>query len=274
MSRAGYYRRLDEQAPREHDMELRDRIQRIVLEHRRYGYRRVEADLRRQGLVVNHKKVLRIMREDDLLAARKRRWVATTDSNPCGSGYPNLLPHLKLDGVDQLWQSDITYIRLRESFVYLAVVLDAFSRRVVGWRLGETIEAELALGALRQALELRQPAPGLVHHSDQGVQYSSRAYVELLTSRGVVISMSRRGNPYDNAKAESFIKTLKAEEVELRNYRDLEDARTSIGEFLEEVYNRRRLHSALGYRPPEEFEALLPAAPTTMRNPSYEFSKA
>lgn len=274
MSRAGYYRRLKKQAPREHDMELRDRIQRIVLENRRYGYRRVGAELRRQGLVVNHKKVLRIMREDDLLAAQKRRWVATTDSNPCGTGYPNLLPHLKLDGLDQLWQSDITYIRLRESFIYLAVVLDSFSRRIIGWQLGRTLEAELALGALRQALELRQPAPGLVHHSDQGVQYASRAYVELLTNRGALVSMSRRGNPYDNARAESFIKTLKAEEVELRRYRDIDDARSSIGEFLEEVYNRRRLHSALGYQPPEEFEASLPAAPKKMRNPSYEFSKA
>ena len=274
MSRAGYYRRLDERAPAEHDMELRDRIQRIALEHRSYGYRRVTAELRRQGLVVNHKKVLRIRRADDLLAARKRRWVATTDSHPCGAGYPNLLPHLKLDNVDQLWQADITYIRLRESFVYLAVVLDAFSRRVVGWRLGRTLEAELALGALRRALEQRRPAPGLVHHSDQGVPYASRAYVELLESRGAIISMSRRGNPYDNARAESFIKTLKAEEVELRRYRDLDDARASIGEFLDEVYNRRRLHSALGYRSPEEFEALLPAAPATMRNPNYEFSKA
>lgn len=262
------------QAPREHELELRDRIQRIALEHRRYGYRRVAAELRRQGLVVNHKKVLRILREDDLLAAQKRRWVATTNSNPCGSGYPNLLPHLKLDGVDQLWQADITYIRLREAFVYLAVVLDSFSRRVVGWQLGRTLAAELALGALRQALELRRPAPGLVHHSDQGVQYASHAYVELLESRGAVISMSRRGNPYDNARAESFIKTLKAEEVELRRYRDIDDARASIGEFLDEVYNRRRLHSALGYRPPEEFEKLLAAPPATMRNPKYEFSKA
>lgn len=274
MSRAGYYRRLHEQAPREHDMELRDRIQRIVLEHRRYGYRRVTAELRRQGLVVNHKKTLRIMRADDLLAAQKRRWVATTDSNPCRCGYPNLAPFVKLDNVDQLWQADITYIRLREAFVYLAVVLDAFSRRVVGWQLGETLEAELALGALRQAIELRRPAPGLVHHSDQGVQYASRAYVELLEQHGAVISMSRRGNPYDNAKAESFIKTLKSEEVELRRYRDLDDARASIGEFLEEVYNRRRLHSALGYRPPEEFEALLPKTPAALRNPSYEFFKA
>ena len=274
MSRAGYYRRLHKQAPREHDMEVRDRIQRIVLAHRRYGYRRVTAELRRQGLVVNHKKVLRIMRADDLLASQRRGWVATTDSNPCGAGYPNLLPYVKLGGIDQLWQADITYIRLREAFVYLAVVLDAFSRRVIGWRLGRTLEAELALGALRQALELRQPAPGLVHHSDQGVQYASRAYVALLEQQGAVVSMSRRGNPYDNAKAESFMKTLKSEEVHLRRYRDLDDARASIDEFLEEVYNRRRLHSALGYRPPEEFEALLPAAPKTLRSPSYEFSKA
>jgi transposase InsO family protein len=274
VSRAGYFRRLRAAAPREHDMELRDRIQRIVLAHRRYGYRRVTAQLRREGLAVNRKKVLRLMRADNLLALQSKRYVLTTDSNHNIPVYPNLLPHLKLDGLDQIWQSDITYIRLRERFVYLAVVLDAFSRRVVGWRLGPTLEAELAVGALRQALEARRPAPGLVHHSDQGVQYASRAYVELLEGRGAVISMSRRGNPYDNAKAESFMRTLKSEEVDLRQYRDLADAEASIGEFLVEVYNRRRLHSALGYLPPAEFEALQPAAPTAARNPKYEFSKA
>ena len=274
MSRAGYFRRLRAAAPREHDMELRDRIQRIVLAHRRYGYRRVTAQLRREGLAVNRKKVLRLMRADNLLALQAKRYVLTTDSNHHIPVYPNLLPHLKLDGLDQIWQSDITYIRLRERFVYLAVVLDAFSRRVIGWRLGPTLEAELAVGALRQALQTRRPAPGLVHHSDQGVQYAARAYVELLEQHGAVLSMSRRGNPYDNAKTESFMRTLKSEEVELRQYRDLADAEASIGEFLEDVYNQRRLHSALGYLPPAEFEQLQPAPPTAPRNPKYEFSKA
>lgn len=274
MSRAGYYRRLADHAPAEHDMELRDRLQRIVLAHRRYGYRRVTAELRRQGLLVNHKKVLRLMRQDNLLAVQAKGCVFTTDSKHLLPLYPNLLPHLKLDGLDQIWQSDITYIRLRERFVYLAVVLDAFSRRVIGWRLGETLEAELAVGALRQALQTRRPAPGLVHHSDQGVQYASRDYVELLVEHGALLSMSRRGNPYDNAKAESFMKTLKREEVALRRYRDLADAQASIGEFLDEIYNQRRLHSALGYCPPAEFETLQLPAPTAPRNPQYEFSKA
>ena len=253
---------------------MRDRIQRIALASRRYGYRRVTVELRRQGFVVNHKKVRRLLAEDNLLAVRKRRFALTTDSAHFLPVYPNLTPWLRLDGVDQLWQADITYIRLRQAFVYLAVVLDGFSRRVVGWRLGPTLEAELALGALADALALRRPAPGLVHHSDQGVQYACRAYVELLESQGAVISMSRRGNPYDNARCESFLKTLKSEEVALRRYRDLADARASIGRFIDEIYNRRRLHSALGYRPPAEFEATLPPAPTAARNPQYEFSKA
>jgi len=274
VNRAGFYRRLAVSSPAESRMELRDRMQRIALENRRYGYRRVTAELRRQGFVVNHKKVLRMMRKDNLLAVRKRRFVLTTESNHFLPVYPNLAGRLQVSGVDQLWQSDITYIRLRETFVYLAVVLDAYSRRVVGWRLGTTLEAELAVGALRDALETRSPAPGLVHHSDQGVQYASRAYVELLEQHGAIISMSRRGNPYDNARAESFMKTLKAEEVWLQRYGTLEQARSSIGEFIDEIYNQRRLHSALGYRPPAEFEALARPAATERRNPQYEFSEA
>ncbi len=274
MNRAGFYRRFALRRGAEYKVELRDRIQRIALENRRYGYRRVTAALRRQGLAVNHKKVLRLLREDNLLAVRKRRFVLTTEANHFLPVYPNLAGRLKVDGVDQLWQSDITYVRLREAFVYLAVVLDAYSRRVLGWKLGPTLEAELAVGALRTALERRRPAPGLVHHSDQGVQYAARDYVELLEQHGAVISMSRRGNPYDNARAESFLKTLKAEEVYLRRYRTLAEARASIGEFIDEIYNERRLHSALGYRPPAEFEALAPPAATQARNPRYEFSKA
>jgi len=274
VSRAGFYRRFAERSAAEYNVELRDRIHRIAIENRRYGYRRVTAELRRQGFVVNHKKVLRLLRHDNLLAIRKRRFALTTDSKHSLPVYPNLARRLCVDGVDQLWQADITYIRLRETFVYLAVVLDSYSRRVIGWRLGTTLEAELAVGALRQALETRRPAPGLVHHSDQGVQYASRAYVELLEEQGVVISMSRRGNPYDNARAESFFKTLKAEEVYLRRYRNLDDAQASLGEFIDEIYNERRLHSALGYCPPAEFEAALPPASVAARNPQYEFSKA
>ena len=274
MNRAGFYRRFALQSGAEYKTELRDRIQRIAIGNRRYGYRRVTATLRRQGLVVNHKKVLRLMRHDNLLAVRQRRFVLITDAGHFLPVYPNLAARLRVDGVDQLWQSDITYIRLRETFVYLAVVLDAHSRRVVGWRLGATLEAELAVGALREALAARRPAPGLMHHSDQGVQYASRDYVELLEAHGAVISMSRRGNPYDNAKAESFLKTLKTEEVYLRRYRTLEEARGSIGEFIDEIYNERRLHSALGYRPPAEFEALMEPARAAARNPQYEFSKA
>ena len=275
MSRAGLYRRLQRRRPREADVEMRDRIQRIALDNRRYGYRRVGAELRRQGWVVNHKKVLRLLGEDNLLAVKKRRFVLTTETSPFLPVYPNLAQRLQVDGLDQLWVADITYIRLRETFVYLAVVLDAFSRRAIGWELGETLGAELALAALRQALATRRAGPGLVHHSDRGVQYTSRAYVELLESRGVLLSMSRRGNPYDNARAESFMKTLKSEEVALWHYRDLAQARASIGHFLGQIYNRRRLHSALGYVPPVEFEAAVASA--ERREPGrvrYGFSQA
>jgi transposase InsO family protein len=198
--------------------------------------------------------VLRLMRADNLLALRKRRWVLTTDSKHPFAIYANLAPRLVVNGVNQLWVADITYLRLRETFLYLAVVLDAHSRKAIGWELGQTLEASLALSALRKALEGRQIEPGLVHHSDRGVQYASAEYVELLESRGFLISMSRTGNPYDNAKAESFMKTLKCEEVYLKQYRDAEELRRSVGSFIDEVYNRKRLHSALGYRSPEEFE--------------------
>jgi putative transposase len=255
VSRAGFYRSYDEHEPRQADMTLRDAIQRIALENRFYGYRRVRAELARQGLVVNHKRVLRLMRQDNLLAARKRRFVFTTDSRHTFAVYPNLAERLSLTGVNQLWVADITYVRVREAFLYLAVVLDAFSRRAVGWELGEDLRAELALAALDRALADRSIRPGVVHHSDRGAQYCSDLYVERLHRHGFAISMSRSGNPYDNARAESFIKTLKCEEVYLRKYRDAEEARASIGHFIEEVYNRKRLHSALGYQSPEAFEA-------------------
>ncbi len=252
-------------------MEVRDRIQRITLTNRRYGYRRVTAELRRQGLTVNHKKVLRLMRNDNLLAIRKRRYVRTTDSDHHRARYPNWAKTLQVDGLDQLWQADITYLRMRRSFVYLAIVMDSYSRRVIGWELGPSLEAVLAVNALRKAIEFRRPKPGLVHHSDQGTQYTSRAYINLLEQQGALISMSRRGNPYDNDRAESFMKTLKSEEVNLQTYQSMDQARASIEEFIDAVYNQKRLRSALGYRPPAEFEQLLPPG-EDLRNPQFEFS--
>jgi transposase InsO family protein len=255
VSRAGFYRDFQEHAPRQAETELRDRIQRVALENRCYGYRRVTLELQRYGVLVNHKHVARILREDNLLSLRRRKFVLTTESRHGFVRYPNLAARLTPTAINQLWVSDITYIRLGEQFIYLAVVLDAHSRRVVGWSVGATLQASLALEALERALSDRAIEPGIVHHSDQGVQYCCPDYVGKLLDHDFVISMSRAGTPYDNAKAESFIKTLKAEEVYLTEYRDLEDARTRIGRFLEEVYNRKRLHSALGYRPPAEFEA-------------------
>lgn len=254
LSRAGYYRgRLPRQATPV-EMEIRDALQQIALESPAYGYRRITAELQRRGFGINHKRVLRLMREDNLLCLRRKAFVVTTDSRHDLPVYPNLARDMTPCAINQLWVADITYIRLRMEFIYLAVVLDAFSRRVVGWALGRTLEAELALTALRMALAQRQPAPGFVHHSDRGVQYASNAYTDLLKTHGVQISMSRKGNPYDNGACESFMKTLKCEEVYRNDYRDMREAGTCIGEFLERVYNERRLHSALGYVPPAEFE--------------------
>jgi putative transposase len=254
VSRAGYYRFFDEHAPRQAETELRDRIQRVALKNRCYGYRRVVAELRLQGILVNHKRVLRAMREDNLLSLRKRKFVVTTDSRHGRPVYPNLIAGLELTAPNQVWVADITYIRLREEFIFLAVVLDAFSRRVVGWELGESLQTALALRALNRVLADRPVPVGIIHHSDQGVQYASADLVDRLLELGFQISMSRKGAPWENGRAESFIKTLKAEEVSLKQYRDIEQARRSIGHFLEEVYNQRRLHSALGYLPPVAFE--------------------
>jgi putative transposase len=232
-------------------------IQKIAIGMPSYGYRRVCAELKRRKQPVNHKRVLRIMREDNLLCLRRRAFVRTTDSGHGFRVYPNLAKETKPTGTDQLWVADITYIRLLYEFVYLAVILDAFSRRVIGWELGRTLEGELTLAALRMALRSRQISPGLVHHSDRGVQYAATDYIDLLTQRGIKISMSRRGNPYDNAQAESFMKTLKYEEVYRSEYRDEREVRKGIKRFLEKVYNEKRLHSALGYLPPAEFERSL-----------------
>jgi transposase InsO family protein len=238
-------------------MKLRDAIQRIALEWPYYGRPRITQELRRQGWTVNPKRVYRLMREDNLLCVRRRKFVITTDSNHSRRIYPNLARESVLTGVNQRWIADITYIRLLEEFVFLAAILDAFSRRVVGWALDRYLDDELTLTALRMALKNRSPSPGLVHHSDRGSQYASRDYIALLEANQVRISMSRKGNPWDNAACESFMKTLKYEEVYRNEYRDLAEARASIGEFLEKVYNQRRLHSSLGYVPPAEFEAQL-----------------
>jgi len=263
VSRAGFYRwRKRPAKPADRDLEVRDAIQRIALEFPCYGSRRIRFELWRRGHVVNRKRVQRRMREDNLLCLRRRKFVITTDSTHSLPVYANLAAMLVVTRVDQLWVADITYIRLEVEFVYLAVILDAFSRREIGGALDRTLEASLTLDALRMALGRRCPAPGLVHHSDQGVQYAAGDYVELLQAHSIQISMSRRGNPYDNATCESFLKTLKYEEVYRTEYRDLEEARRSIGLFLEKVYNQKRLHSALGYLPPAEFEARLRATPT------------
>jgi putative transposase len=264
VSRAGFYRFGGEAVSHPAaDIELRDAIQRIALAWPSYGRPRITAELKRRGWTVNHKRVRRIMLEDNLLCLRRRKFVLTTDSGHGYAVYPNLAADLVVTGIDQLWVADITYIRLKEEFVYLAVVLDACSRRVIGWALDRTLEASLAVRALAMALRRRRAGPGLVHHSDRGVQYACSEYTELLKAHGVQISMSRKGNPYDNAYCESFMKTLKYEEVFTSDYRDLAEARASIAAFLERVYNRKRLHSALGYVPPAEFERALLAQSTT-----------
>ena len=255
VSRASFYRSLKEQRPAEEETEVRSTIQQIALEHRRrYGYRRICAELRRRGMQVNHKRVLRMMRKDNLLALRRRRFMVTTNSNHKFEVYLNLARRMKLSGMDQLWVADITYIRLKAEFVYLAVILDAYSRKVVGWALDRTLANRLAISALERAIGQRRPRPGLVHHSDRGLQYARGEYVAVLEKFGVVASMSRPANPYDNASCESFMKTLKREEIYANRYDHLEHLRTNIKEFIEQYYNRQRLHSALGYRSPEEFE--------------------
>jgi putative transposase len=277
VSRAGFYRWLQEPQPVEAEMEIRCAIQQIAMEHRRrYGYRRISAELRRRGMPVNHKRVARIMREDNLLAVQPRQFVVTTKSDHKLEVYLNLARRMKLTGIDQLWVADITYIRLKTEFVYLAVILDGFSRKVVGWSLERSLASRLAIVALEQAMVVRQPALGRVHHSDRGVQYASAEYVAVLEKHGVLPSMSRPANPYDNASCESFLKTLKREEIYANQYCDLEHLRTNIEEFIEKYYNRQRLHSALGYCSPEEFEqqAEHSDSMTQFRSPTVSFFRS
>lgn len=260
VSRAGFYRALQRHQPSEETMEVRATIQEIALAHRRrYGYRRITAELRRRGMVVNHKRVARLMREDNLVAVQPRAFVSTTQSAHDLAVYLNLASRLQVTGINQLWVADITYIRLKTEFVYLAVLLDGFSRKVVGWALDRTLASRLPLAALHAAIAARQPPPGVVHHSDRGVQYAAEAYVQVLRQYQMIPSMSRPANPYDNASCESFLNTLKREEISAKTYHDLPQLRTNIEEFIDQYYNRARLHSALGYRSPEEFEQVVAA---------------
>jgi putative transposase len=256
LARSTYYYQSRQQSRqvKKQAADLRDRIEQMVVEFTRYGYRRVTHQLRREGWKVNHKRVARLMREQSLQCQIKRRWVKTTDSDHGYRIYPNLLKGLEVRGRNQVWVADITYIRILTGFLYLAVVLDLFSRKVIGWALSEQIDAELTLAGLRMALAERGTVNGCIHHSDRGVQYACHAYVEELEAAGMRISMARKGNPYDNAAAESFMKTLKYEEVYLWDYHSLEDVKHRVPYFLQQVYNQKRLHSALGYVTPEEFE--------------------
>jgi putative transposase len=255
ISRSWFYACPDPQEPTEEDIRLRDAIERLCLSFTGYGYRRITAQLRRDGWCINHKRVLRIMQEESLLCRLQKAFKPSSPGST-KKAYPNLLAGLELTGLDKAWVVDITYIHLPRNFVYLACVLDAFSRRCVGWHLSNDIDTRLTLMALNNAIELRQPAAGLIHHSDRGVQYASAEYVARLTEAGLTPSMSAAGCPYDNAKAESFFKTLKKEEVNLTHYANFAEAHSNIGHFIDDVYNVKRLHSSLGYRPPTEFETV------------------
>jgi len=270
VSRASFYRNWQKKEPKAEKVAVRDAIQRLALRNRRRGYRPITKQLKRDGWVINHKRVLRLMREDNLLGIRRRRFVITTDSDHSWKTYPNLARSMVLTGLNQLWVADITYVRLRLEFVYVAVILDVYSRRIVGWSVQDQLDTKLTLEALERALKQRRPPVGLVHHSDRGIQYACRAYLERLQSHGIILSMSRPGNPWDNAWAESFMKTLKAEEVDGQAYRNLAHAKSSIGTFMEDIYNQQRLHSSLGYLSPAEFEQFGSLSIPNLNNPNGE----
>jgi transposase InsO family protein len=254
VSRASFYRDWEQKAPSEAEVALRDAVQRIALAHRDHGYRRITALVQRAGFVVGEEKVRRILKTDNLLAVRRRKFVVTTDSNHRFRVHPNLAESMELTAVNQLWVADITYIRLQREFVFLAIVLDAFSRKAIGWELGRSLETKLPLAALEAAIASRHPQTGLVHHSDRGTQYASNEYVQRLEACGAHLSMSRPARPWENGKCESFIKTLKREEIDARRYASFAELRQHVEEFIEQIYNKVRLHSALDYHSPEEFE--------------------
>jgi len=261
LPRSSHYYRCKSVETSAEERALRDRIEGIAEEFPRYGYRKVTAQLRREGLPVNHKKIQRIMRERGLGVKRRRRFVRTTDSNHPYPVYPNLIKHQVMTGINQVWVADLTYIRITMAFVYLGVILDLYSRKAIGYALSDQIDTELSLTALQMALQRRDPPPGVIHHSDRGVQYAAHEYIDVLRAYRFRISMSRKGNPYDNAVAESFMKTLKTEEVYLWEYQTMEDVQRRLPYFIEDVYNQKRLHASLGYRPPVEYEAMHGAEP-------------
>jgi transposase InsO family protein len=254
IARSTYYYQPKTRERLKDDATLRDRIEEIALEFPKYGYRRITHQMNLEGICVNHKRILRIMRESSLLVIAKKRWVNTTDSRHGFPVYPNLIKDRLITTLNQVWVADITYIRILLGFVYLAVILDAFSRKVIGYCVSKNLETQITLTALNMAIYQRQPQPGIIHHSDRGSQYADGDYTKRLKDLGFQISMARKGNPYENARAESFIKTLKSEEVHLWEYETLEDVQKRIPYFIESVYNKKRLHSSLGYLPPEEFE--------------------
>lgn len=264
VSRAGFYRDWQERQPGEAEVAIRDAIQKAALRYRSYGYRRIIPIVQRTGLAVGQTVVRRILKTDNLLAVRKRKFVATTDSQHGYTIYPNLAQYVRVSSINQLWVGDITYLRLGREFVYLAVVLDVYSRRVVGWAVGRSLNTTLPLAALNKAIASRQPGSGLVHHSDRGTQYASNDYVRRLEESRMVVSMSRPARPWENAYCESFMQTLKSEEIDCRTYSTMEELEQHIEEFIDQFYNRERLHSALAYRSPEEFENAASQPPGTL----------